>query len=147
MKKLDDLQPLGVLAIMDFSSSPDRAAEVLRPRAGALDHDDALRIAAYLRSGELVLAIMEQTVDVLDSQFSTAGGSGIQTDGRFFWRVDAADYVEHYDMSVPADFVDFGRSIGWRPSELTPEQLRDADLVIGDFYRASSDARLWPNDE
>lgn len=147
MNSFDVLHPLGVFAIMDFSTSPDRAAELLRPRAGTLDHEDALRIAAYLRSGELVLAIMEQTVDVLDSRFSTAGGSGIQTDGRFFWRLDAADYVEHYDMSVPADFVELGRSIGWEPSELTAEQLRHADVAIGDFYRASLDARLWPDDE
>lgn len=131
---------------MDFATSPDRAAEVLRPRVGALDHDEAMRIAAYLRDGELVLAIMEQTVDVLGSQFSTAGGSGIQTDGRFFWRVDAADYVEQYNILVPTDFLDLGRSISWKASELGPEQIRHADVAIGDFYRASLDAGLWPDD-
>lgn len=142
-----ELHPLGVLSIMDFASDPDRVARALRPNVGGLDHEEARQVAAYMRSGALVLAIMEQTDDVLGSRFSVAGGSGIQTDGRFFCRVDAADYVEHHDLALPAEFTDIGRSIDWRASGLTRDQLHRADVAISDFYRASLDAALWPDHE
>lgn len=146
MSGAEDLQPLGVLAIMGFAEAPDRAADALRPLMGAVSDDESSQIAAYLRDGSVVLAIMEQTHDVVGADFSVAGGSGIQTDGRFFWRVDAADYVERYKIRLPSEFIEHGYSLGWQRDALTAEGLRHADEFLADFYRASLDGGLWPID-
>ncbi len=143
----DDLQPLGLLAIAKLSAAPDRAVDALRPLIGGLDPEEAPKVAAYLRNGAVVLAIMEHTTDLIDSRFSVPGGSGIQTDGRYFWRADAADYVEHYRVRLPYEFCEYGRSRRWVGPKLSPGELAEADRLISDFYRGSFDESLWPGGE
>jgi hypothetical protein len=141
-----DLKPLGAFAILHLAKQPQRARSVLEALRGGLKEDPKL-VAAYLRSGTVLLAIMEQTSDLVGTRFSVAGGSGILTDGTFFWRADAANYVEHYLVSLPHEFIARGRELGWSPKTLTRQQAADADRQVSDFYRASLDEGLWADDE
>lgn len=139
-----DLIPLGFFAVMSYTAEPDRATEVLRALQGQLD-EDPRTVAAYLRSGEVILALMEQTMDLIGTSFTTAGGSGIVTDGTYFWRGDTADYVEHHRVGLPFEFLLHAAERDWQVPPLTAAQVRDADVWLEDFYRASFDAALWPD--
>src|SRR5262245_21812014 len=90
---------------------------------------------------------MEQTEDLLADGFTVAGGSGIRTDGVWFWRNDAADYVERYRVALPAEFLRHARERQWSPPILSEAEVLDADRKVTDFYRASLDVALWPSDD
>ncbi|MET8290091.1 hypothetical protein ABZV80_33470 [Streptomyces sp. NPDC005132] len=65
--------------------------------------------------------------DVLGSKFSRSGGTGIMSDGRFFWRLDAADYVQHYGIELPEEFIAHGDSCQWVPVPLSREEVAVVD--------------------
>lgn len=69
------------------------APQALLPLKGAIQDELRPLVAGYLRSGTVVLALMSYTEDVLHGRFGVDGGSGVLTDGRYFWRRDAAEYV------------------------------------------------------
>ena len=141
----DPLIPLGFFAVLSYTRAEERARRVLRSLQGGL-REDPRPIIPYLRSGRILLALMEQTDDLLDDEFSVPGGSGIMTDGVYFWRVDTADYVEHHRVALPSDFLEHGRRRDWHPQDISPEREAEADREVEDFYRASFDASLWPDD-
>jgi hypothetical protein len=111
------LLPLGVFGRGWPSSESERVRRELLPLVGKLSEDECPLIARYLRAGTVVFALMEWTTDVIGAfpepklekfrpgfhileavggRFDVAGGSGILTDGTYYWRTDTADYVEHY---------------------------------------------------
>jgi hypothetical protein len=141
----EPLIPLGFFAVLSYTRAEERARRVLRSLQGGL-REDPRPIIPYLRSGRILLALMEQTDDLLDDEFSVPGGSGIMTDGVYFWRVDTADYVEHHRVALPSDFLEHGRRRDWHPPDISPEREAEADREVEDFYRASFDASLWPDD-
>jgi len=124
----------------------EQLREELLVLAGAIPREERSAIASYLRAGAIVFAFMEWTTDVVGAfrkprldrkkvtgthildvvggAFDTAGGSGICTDGFYYWRADAADYVEHYGIGLPEDFLRHGRSSGWiAPPTMTEEEV------------------------
>ena len=98
------IQPLSVFAAEDLLNSPN-AVGVRESLIGSTPQGELDRIVSYLRSGEMVLAWMENTRDLVGDKFSVPGGSSILCDGRFFWRLDTADYVETYSMWLPDSFI------------------------------------------
>lgn len=84
-------------------------------------------IADYLRSGTPIIALMGFSEDILGEKFSRPGGTAIMSDGRFFWRLDAADYVEHYGIDLPAEFISYGNSRQWIPPVLSREEVASVD--------------------
>lgn len=97
--------------------------------AGAIVGAQRERVANYLRTCPVVIAIMEHTYDVLGRVFSVAGGSAIHTDGVYYWRRDAAEYVDHYGVSLPSDFLARGKRTQWVPPSLTAAEI----LAIDDY--------------
>ncbi|MFV0460776.1 MAG: hypothetical protein ACK5MT_18630 [Actinomycetales bacterium] len=93
-------------------------------------------MAAYLRSGTLVLALMEYTTDVVGDAFGVPGGSGIQTDGTYYWRVDAAEYVEHYGVGLDEEFLAWMEHHAWRAPTVPPADLADIDAQLFERLRA-----------
>jgi len=141
--------PLGGFARGVGGDPESRAAyrEELLPLVGGLAEDPAA-VAAYLRSAPLAVPLMGWTVDVIDGRHldlrdrrhrgdrrrgrPTAFGSytGIQTDGAFYWAECAADYVEHYHVALPADFIEHGRSLGWTVPAVSEELLRALEEAL-----------------
>ncbi|HWU32161.1 MAG TPA: hypothetical protein VN108_04760 [Marmoricola sp.] len=93
-------------------------------------------MAQYLRSGTLVLALMEYTTDVIDPSFGVSGGSGILTDGTYYWRVDAADYVERHGVALDDEIVAWMEQEGWRAREVLQEELVAIDADLFDRLRS-----------
>ncbi len=75
---------------------------------------------------------MEYTSDILSGAFDVAGGSAVLTDGTYYWRRDAAEYVEHYGIGLSDDFLRHGRDREWS----APEVARDEILRIDRFLIA-----------
>lgn len=124
------LEALGLLSIGEPGPAyAQRRAELLR-LAECLPAEDRTRIASYLRRGTIVFAAMEHTRDVIGGDFETPGGSGILTDGEYYWRLDAADYVEHYGLCLPADFVDHVARLNWVCPEVPPERVLVIDRIL-----------------
>lgn len=122
--------PLGVFGVLAGPHAMEEMRGELQALAGAILPSERESIANYLRSGELVIALMEYTRDVLGNAFGVSGGSGIQTDGAYYWRCDAAEYVYHYGVGLPAEFLERGRSLQWVPRSLSREQIGAIDEYL-----------------
>ncbi|MFZ2503067.1 MAG: hypothetical protein WAW88_10380 [Nocardioides sp.] len=122
------VRPLGVFGPRSRSEFALDREELLAQ--GTLAESLRGQVAAYLRSGALVLALMEHTRDVIDGAFGTPGGSGILTDGTFYWRADAADYVEHYGIAVDEEALDWMESNDWQAPAVTPDELSRIDAEL-----------------
>lgn len=96
-------------------------------QADALAPDERPLIASYMKRGSVVLAIMEHTTDIVEAQFGTPGGSGIFTDGDFYWRGDAAQYVEVYGVSPGRDFIQHVHERNGEPPVLSQDEIADID--------------------
>jgi hypothetical protein len=121
---------LGILSIGETQSVFASRSEEIRGLVGEIPEAERASIARYLRGGAIVFAAMEHTRDILGSSFETAGGSGILTDGEYFWRGDAADYVEHYGVQLPEDFVAHARRLQWVPPDVPRDRLLEIDRFL-----------------
>jgi hypothetical protein len=72
-------------------------------------------VLAYLEGCPLFLAWMEYTRDLIGDRFGVPGGSGIASDGVFYWRLDAVEYIREYDIAVPAEAITHFEARQWRP--------------------------------
>lgn len=88
------------------------------------------KVASYLRGGSVVIALMEYTRDVLGGSFTVPGGSGVLTDGTYFWRRDAADYIEAYGIALDDVFVEHMEQAGWMVPELPHERFLEIDAYL-----------------
>ncbi|WP_155848951.1 hypothetical protein [Amycolatopsis vancoresmycina] len=100
---------------------------LLRPLVGRLDGDLRKQVARYLRNGTVVIALMEYTEDVLEGRFGVSGGSGVMTDGAYYWRCDAAQYVETYGIGLDQSIVDHMERAGWQAPPVSPATLLRID--------------------
>jgi hypothetical protein len=73
---------------------------------------------------------MEYTEDVLEHRFTVAGGSGVRSDGHYYWRSDAADYVEKYGIEVPPDAISWMRSNNWVAPVLSVGEILEVDRAL-----------------
>jgi len=102
-----ELLPLGI-----FGGGPSITtsfADELESRREQMPVEERHAVAHYLRSGSMVMAWMEHTTDCLHGAFGVPGGSAIMTDGTYYWRLDAADYVETYGIGLPQEFLELVR--------------------------------------
>jgi hypothetical protein len=105
-------------------------AEVLVPLVDSLDAETRILVANYLAAGTTVLALMGYTEDVLEGRFGVSGGSAVLTDGRYFWRRDAADYVREYGIGVDAEPMAFMQQQNWTPPTLEAERVLEIDQYL-----------------
>ena len=78
---------------------------------------------------------MEYTRDVLGSRFETPGGSGVFSDGVFFWRGDAAQYIEYYGIGIPAEAIEHMKSVQWCAPQFSREEYLRIDAELYDLFR------------
>ncbi|MBQ0853219.1 hypothetical protein J8N05_34200 [Streptomyces sp. BH-SS-21] len=122
--------PLGVFGVLESQSAFARRAEELRRLGDAVPEGERARVAAYLRDASPVIALMGYSEDVLEGAFSVVGGTAVLSDGRFFWRRDAAEYVERYGIRLPDAFMKQGREKGWTGTALSQAEI----LEIDDYF-------------
>lgn len=132
------IAPLGIFGRIASQSAFSENADELRRGVGVIPKGDRGRIAEYLRSGTPIIALMGFSEDILDNKFSRPGGTAIMSDGRFFWRLDAADYVEHYGIELPAEFIAHGNSRQWISPVLTREEVAAVDRHLGHLRKTGA---------
>ncbi|MFI1003189.1 hypothetical protein ACIP10_29700 [Streptomyces galbus] len=77
--------------------------------------------------------------DVLGNRFTCSGGPALMSDGDFFWRLDAADYVEHYGVALPEEFLAHGTARQWTAARpLTRDEILEVDHRLGELRRAGN---------
>ncbi|MET8786152.1 hypothetical protein ACGFYM_40765 [Streptomyces sp. NPDC048231] len=130
-----NVAPLGIFGRIASQSAFLEHADELRQRADVIPEKERGKIAGYLRSGTPIIALMGFSEDVLGNQFSRSGGTAIMSDGRFFWRLDAADYVEHYGIGVPEEFISYGDSRQWVAPVLSREEVAAVDRHLLELRR------------
>ena len=116
------LSPLGVFGL--WSELPLQGA-VLRPLMGALDPETRSKVADYLRRGTAVFAFMAHSRDVLDHLFEVPGGPGIWTDGSYFYRYEAIEYIAHYGIQIPSTALAMMSANEWSPASVDPDRLEE----------------------
>ncbi len=129
-----ELQPIGMLSAKVLTARD--IDELLEGCKEALASDREL--LRYLQGGTVGFAIMEQTRDVIRGSFGTDGGSGVLTDGEYYWRGDAADYVGTYGVAPSEQFMRQVRSKRW-PEPLSPERLAVVDAELHEPRRGGND--------
>jgi hypothetical protein len=132
----NDVAPLGIFGRIASQSAFAENADELRRQVGAIPEGDRKKIADYLRSGTPIIALMGFSEDVLGNKFSSPGGTALLSDGRFFWRLDAADYVEHYGTGLPEEFLTHGTAQQWIPCPLTRDEVIELDAQLTELRRA-----------
>lgn len=94
----------------------------LRALSNAIPTSQRQQISNYLRQSSMLIPVMEHTSDVLGRAFEVPGGSAICTDGAYYWRLDAANYVLHYGIELPEEFLAQAANRNWIPPTLTNEE-------------------------
>lgn len=134
--------PLGIFGVLCNQREMVRMRAEIERHVGTIAPSERGVIANYLRSSPIVIALMEQTFDVLENKFSAPGGSAIHSDGSFYWRGDAANYVFHYGVALPPDFLLVGRDRSWVPPSLSRTEV----LTIDDYLAANIRRGMVPKD-
>jgi hypothetical protein len=136
-EQLHVVAPLGIFGVLASQPEFEQLRGDLLVLQGAIPENERAVIARYLRAGAIVFAIMEYTRDVVGGAFGVSGGSAINTDGVYYWRFDAADYVEHYGVKLPDSFLCHGRALQWVAPAVSPE-----DVLLIDKYLYEHAPRL-----
>lgn len=113
----------------------ERIRDDLRALSGEITSHRRAEIATYLRTCPIVIALMEYSRDVLDGAFGVSGGSAIHTDGLYYWRRDAADYVGRYGVGLPREFLERGDKLSWLPPSISKEEILDIDDYLVEHVR------------
>lgn len=129
------VRPLGIFGILAGQREMEQMRQTLRTQSERIAPGERNQIADYLRRGAIVIALMEHTRDVLADAFEVPGGSAICTDGVYYWRLDAAEYIRHYGIGLPEEFLKLGRGISWLPPSLDREHVLAIDDYLGENIR------------
>lgn len=120
--------PLGVLAPVpgevwppeDFSSHVNSIPDSLRDP-----------VARYLDNCPIFLAWMGVSYDVIGEKFVVPGGVAISSDGEFYWRYDASEYVRVYGISPPEEAIKLMISRRWIPPQFDDDEFsRTFDVLM-----------------
>ncbi|MEW2289553.1 hypothetical protein [Streptomyces sp. NPDC047841] len=131
-----DVAPLGIFGKIASQSAWAENADTLRRRVGEIPTEERRRIAEYLRSGAPVIALMGFSEDILGDKFVRSGGTALMSDGRFFWRLDAADYVEYYGIGLPEEFIAHGAARQWIATTLSRGEVIEVDDRLAELRRS-----------
>ncbi|GGR89630.1 hypothetical protein GCM10010269_30930 [Streptomyces humidus] len=133
-----NISPLGIFGTIASQSAFADNADELRRQVGEIPEEERKKITDYLRSGTPIIALMGFSEDILGNKFSRSGGTAIMSDGRFFWRLDAADYVEHYGIGLPEEFIAHATVRQWVVPNLSRDEVIEVDDCLGELRRAGA---------
>lgn len=140
------IQPLGVLAPHPRALWNGNG---LQSAIGKIPEDLREPIADYLENSPLFLAWMDETSDILGGRFHVLGGSGIYSDGNFYWRGDSADYIRVYGIEIPEHAIDAMMLHDWKPPKLDARDPRYIEIytMLESYWDTSEVTTYWSQDE
>ncbi|MFP8906025.1 hypothetical protein [Streptomyces atacamensis] len=96
------------------------------------DYDTA-GMTSHLASGHPILDIMEVTSDLIGGKFQSPGGSSVMTDGEYAWRADLVEYVRHYRINLPQEFIQWVDEKPYKAPEVNQQRLIDISISVNQF--------------
>jgi len=152
---LHPVKPLGIFGVGADQWDFERLRNHLAALVGLLPEEERPLIAEYLRAGTVIFATMGYSHDILGGRpdrkiskrhpalrprpgrgaFDVPGGLGIDTDGTYYWRGDTANYVEHYGVALPEEFLAHGRALNWVTPRLSPDVEHGVNRYLGKHVR------------
>ncbi len=121
---------LGVFGPTRYSCSFEMARSALVPLIGALDAELRPLVTRYLLSGTTVLTHLGYTADVLEYRFGVNGGSAVLTDGAYYWRRDAAEYVRIYGIGLDPEAISHMQELDWLAPPLDDGTVTAVDSFL-----------------
>lgn len=98
----------------------------------------------YLTSGHPILDLMEVTSDLIEGKFQSPGGSSVMTDGEYAWRVDLVEYVRHYRIDLPKEFVQWVESNSYQVPGVARQHLIDISVSVNEILGFGVDPGAAP---
>lgn len=132
------VEPLGVFGILASQREWETFRSKLEELSERIPEPDRAKVADYLRSGYMTLAIMEISHDVLNRTFEYPGGSAILTDGTYYWRADATEYVLRYGSGLSPDFMAHAQRSNWKIPQMSREEVIAVDTYLAAHIRTPS---------
>lgn len=81
------------------------------------------RVIEYLKTGHILLDVLETASDVLSGRQQLIGASSLLTDGKWVWRLDLPHYVANYHLTLPEEFLREAASQNYQIRPLTEHEL------------------------
>jgi hypothetical protein len=109
-----------------FSDLPhgDAISQSLSEVVGRLSKDLADHVAEYLRAGTVILPTFgTRCFDVLSESNEDIGPLAVCSDGEWAWPSDLPFFVTKYQVDLPVAFIKHARQRGWRPPNLSEEDI------------------------
>lgn len=123
------LLPCGLMGELRLYVDQEDARARLRAASGVLGSERKV-VAQYLAAGSVIFAMMDCPPDLLDPRSSIPGGSGVQTDGEYYWLSLASHYVGRYGIALPPEFVAKAVKCGGVPPKVTSSRLLEIDRAL-----------------
>ena len=116
-----ELQPLGTLAPSAGGGSW-RGSQL--DRLEPMNKSERRNVIQYLEGCPTMEAWMCATEDEIGGKFVVSGGCNIASDGTWYWRLDAIEYIRHYGIRIPKQALQHFESRDWTAPELTEDGQR-----------------------
>jgi hypothetical protein len=98
----------------------------------AIAETERSQVAAYLRGAHCIVATTSgYWTDPITRDPRDRIRDAVMTDGVYIWSIAWATLVERHGLGLPDDFLTHARTLGYRPPELTAEQLHLAAIEVG----------------
>ncbi len=113
------LKPVGMYREM-FRGNHDELPSIAESTTDQVLPDRA-EIINYLRNPPAGFDVMEAVAHLFEQNRWIPGGSSLNSDGVWVWREDSVEYLAAQPLAIPADFVDYVRSIDYTPPAVNPD--------------------------
>lgn len=132
------LRPLGILA--PHGNDHTWPSHPLEPHIDTIDPALIGSVTAYLEASPCVLAWMGYSEDIIrtryigkrrhNQHFGVSGGPAICSDGTYYWRYDATNYIRTYGIGIPEVAIEHMEANNWQPPTFTNDQLLRLDREL-----------------
>ena len=116
-----ELLPLGTLA-PSAGAGPWRGAHL--DRSEPMNKSERRNVIQYMEGCPTVEAWMCATQDEIGDKFWVSGGCNIASDGTWYWRLDAIEYIRHYGIRIPRAAMLHFEERDWTAPQMSDEGER-----------------------
>lgn len=92
-----------------------------------ISHSDKSRLLNYLRNGHVVASTSRSQFPCPFTGVRNTGSISYRTDGTWLWLDDLPEYVEHFNVDIPAALIRFIRENNYTVPYIDPHSLRSLE--------------------